>query len=950
MSSNRSSSFRTQPPPTGRPLHRCNSPEKSVDYCLACDASLGASPRRNSSSNSHGTGQSDPQKWFDHSNQNPTATIGNNTIDIDFPFFQPESSSSNSESPYSQNQYQLAPPNLSMAHSSSADDYRSVIDDLTIEIQQLKEELKRYRQTGPDILRKDTLFEIRIHGLPEKKKRELEAILRDFAANLDRPPDASSLRRKKSSRHNRDHIHSGSGTRPKHASSSPPSNFRPADSAYASMSTGAKSASTCLSGPIMSSNKSSKQKVEDYLRNIPDGLYPRHMIMTDKERKNLVVRRLERLFTCKVSNRRMSKKQSMEPGDSFAFARVVGDAQTTGLSTALEPPTLGAEPIREARILPLEQQSRRLRNMSRFGGHGSASTPDEDHTGTGGNGNSTGPGIKPSPPVPPLPEQRRPCDLDPDRAQISSEIMNYIRHMGLVPSPELLPDQDNIHPDAEGWVYLNLLCNLPQLQIMNMTPDFVRSAVPEISTNFQLSPDGRKIRWRGGSEGTKFSRDSSDYNSQKSPFVDDIEGSEKKRRRPKTSRSTGNKLQSGGSSKDTPKFDPRLYAPFDSFHYKPLFVPQDSSGGHTPMDETDCPVGPAKGDNLGEPGLDLNCTSGSTREKQRHEGAIIYYSGTPFCIDLSGDPVDMSPATHMVLRGQTHKNYQQASYVTPSPPRRTASGSFINHRPLTDRGQILRQQSSAIDEDNNGLRGLTYDDSEPISDIELDLIWPDDQQYIEYPRLEPSGLGGVFPEDHFMVVIATKRPKQATLPSTSESQVQRLNKSTEGIIHRLATVSTSCPVLGGLKTRPSEEPPPIEFEYLSGRIKRLAPVQLPSPAIFFPPFSTDDSTSDEDDGVPADIDNTGYSEERVSRWENPYHSDSYPDGLDVSSGVEEGGDPDESSQDQKIDHVNRDTETKMLPNRTRQATRCTSSVAATGRKGTAAGIPQADDSSGEDSS
>ncbi|KAJ3454632.1 hypothetical protein MRS44_013232 [Fusarium solani] len=682
MPSNRSSSFRTQPPPTGRPLHRCNSSEKPVDYCLACEASLGASPRRNSSSNSHGTGQSDPQKWFDHSNQNPTATIGNNPIDID-----PPSSSQNlvrrirrihTPKINTSSPLRISARRIAVALMTR---YRSVIDDLTIEIQQLKEELKRYRQTGPDILRKDTLFEIRIHGLPEKKKRELEAILRDFAANLDRPPDASSLRRKKSSRHNRDHIHSGSGTRPKHASSSPPSNFRPADSAYASMSTGTKSASTCLSGPIMSSNKSSKQKVEDYLRNIPDGLYPRHMIMTDKERKNLVVRRLEQLFTCKVSTRRMSKKQSMEPGDSFAFARVVGDAQTTGLSTALEPPTLGAEPIREARILPLEQQSRRLRNMSRFGGHGSASNPDEDHTGTGGNGNSTGSGIKPSPPVPPLPEQRRPCDLDPDRAQISSEIMNYIRHMGLVPSPELLPDQDNIHPDAEGWVYLNLLCNLPQLQIMNMTPEFVRSAVSEISTNFQLSPDGRKIRWRCGSEGTKFSRDSSDYNSQKNPFVDDIAGSEKKRRRPKTSRSTGNKLQSGGSSKDTPKFDPRLYAPFDNFHYKPPLVQQDSSGGHTPMDETDCPVGPAKGDNLGEPGLDLNCTGGSTREKQRHEGAIIYYSGAPFCIDLSGDPVDMSPATHMVSRGQTHKNYQQASDVTPSPS--TANSVWLLHQPQT---------------------------------------------------------------------------------------------------------------------------------------------------------------------------------------------------------------------------------------------------------------------------
>jgi hypothetical protein len=59
-------------------------------------------------------------------------------------------------------------------HSSSVDDYCSVIDDLTLEIQQLRKEVKRYKQPGPALLHKDKLFEIKVHRLPQKQKRQLE--------------------------------------------------------------------------------------------------------------------------------------------------------------------------------------------------------------------------------------------------------------------------------------------------------------------------------------------------------------------------------------------------------------------------------------------------------------------------------------------------------------------------------------------------------------------------------------------------------------------------------------------------------------------------------------------------------------------------------------------------------------------------------------------------------
>jgi hypothetical protein len=102
MPLNQNTSHGTQPPPssskTGHPLPRRASPANSVTlrhHRLARDASLKASqgsgpavktttttsPRRNSSGDSNETGQSDPNTWFDQSNQNPTATFDSNVME-----------------------------------------------------------------------------------------------------------------------------------------------------------------------------------------------------------------------------------------------------------------------------------------------------------------------------------------------------------------------------------------------------------------------------------------------------------------------------------------------------------------------------------------------------------------------------------------------------------------------------------------------------------------------------------------------------------------------------------------------------------------------------------------------------------------------------------------------------------------------------------------------------
>lgn len=65
------------------------------------------------------------------------------------------------------------------------------------------------------------------------------------------------------------------------------------------------------------SSKTSKDTVEGYLRDVPEGLYPQRVIMTDKERKSLFIRRLEQPFTGRGDGAYISKTPPMWPGGSY---------------------------------------------------------------------------------------------------------------------------------------------------------------------------------------------------------------------------------------------------------------------------------------------------------------------------------------------------------------------------------------------------------------------------------------------------------------------------------------------------------------------------------------------------------------------------------------------------------------------------------------------------------
>ncbi|KAK7937674.1 frequency clock protein [Apiospora aurea] len=809
------------------------------------DAPPHKSPRRHSSNESHQTGTSDPTRWFDQSNKHPAAAF-DSSMDVDPPFFQRESDESNEEGtkypvPSQSPAYRFV-QNRNLAnsirpglthHSSSADDYRSVIDDLTIENRRLRDELKRYKQMGPDSLRREKLFEVKVHGLPSRRKRELEAALRDFTTSLDGSSAGDSSHRKVQKA-------KGKGLNSsKHASSSSGSNSRPgalhADSAYASMSTGQSSTGQSLPGRL--GRQSSDQTIEKYLHDVPEGLWPRSSIVTEKEKKKLVVRRLEQIFTGKG----LGNPQQPLPVPTVPPVITEGVEMPAAEDKSLTAP--GAS--REAQILPRggEKEGR-----SRSRGNGSASNSNEDQMDSRDNGSCHGGSHDVSPPGESTPEQRAtmPRDLDPDRPQNPSENMDYIRHLGLAAPQKKQYSAKDVAPDAEGWVYLNLLCNLAQLHIFNVTPDFIRSAVSERSEKFQLSPDGRKIRWRGGEFGTKFSSESSGDNSQRGNSSDDtdVDGSngQDQRKKQKTQASAGNDVITSEPS----KFGPQLSnSSADSFHYKPLFVHQQSSSS----DEQPSLVGDDSESSYDRPEQShLGITSkwnnsgvsGLSQRKRRRDGAIIYYTGAPFCTDLSGDIGESSPnSTDSSLEVFTSP---RVDIMGPG-FKRTPSGSSIPFKPLSS----LVSHHAMMDLDFVP-PGLSPDEEEEPEDMQVYFPWSDSTQSARLVNFEASGLGGITPDDHFVVVVETHRPKKPQ----SDCSASRSQQSSDGSIEtkdmadsvaaRLAAMSTRSPLL-----RPElakQRAAKLGIKYVAGNLRRLPPVPLP-PATFF--FGSSDSVSDSEE-------------------------------------------------------------------------------------------------------
>lgn len=616
-----------------------------------------------------------------------------------------------------------------------------MIDDLTVKNKKLREKLKKYERLHCSHLQEEKLFEVRVHGLPMHRKLELEQVLRGFATSLEESPDAPGF---------------APISEPatilldplpplhKKPCSSSTSYSKPHDSTYASVSA---SGQTLNSQPnpnhvrSLEKSESKRRDVRSYLHDIPPGLLPRRspFISTQVKRK-VVVRRLEQLFTGRGGVIKNCHRSHQQQEVSQSAAQVERGANGAGEGR------LGVEGVREARILPA--------TTFHFAADSNPSSHARDHH--EGEERKFGSEL---PSHEGTPDQRptRPLDLDLHRAQVPAENIQYIKHLG-ISSPVAEPNAEVGF--LKGWVYLNLLVGMAQLHTLNVTLGFIRKAIAEISTKFELSADGRKIRWIGDDQGTPLSSDSDESTDSTRGMLPDKDPTAARQkpiggRRLRQLRSEAHsdaidtsRLSTYNSSPDYEEAHPQPFclAPSNSatsFHYKPLLFRRISS------EDEDCyNYDDDDSYSLSRKVEHSNVLESFSRGPQapvlksnkvgRQEGGpIIFYRNANFCTDLSGD-----------LNHDSRNDVSFTRYIQDPIGGNDEShgGGETGHDP--EETLVHEPDSVEVETESSCLTDTC------LTLGEMSLVDAEDApSRIKPVYFEVSGLGGVQPQDNFCVEV-----------------------------------------------------------------------------------------------------------------------------------------------------------------------------------------------------
>lgn len=760
--------------------------------------------------------------------------------------------------------------------------FRSVIDDLTVQNKKLKQKLKKYEKLHCAHLQKEKLFEVRIHGLAAHQKRELEETLQRFASNIEESLKELQL-----------------GPEPIQVSApalaffnepspSPTSNSKPIDSAYASMS-----GQTGLSHPqdqfkhdkllpTSSNPLLSHQNVKTYLQDIPETLMPQHsLVMSERSKSKMVVKRLEQIFTGRKAldgSYHQSQQQLQEVSKSAAqrdarrlkghdygyrpFREGVREArilphnvnlkvdslseanlatQQARQSSEPEEYQLSKEGMREARVLlgdselTMDSLSETIRSVQQS----RRSTAEAEVI------------FRDKQPIRDVSlEQRptRPLDLEIDRAQVQSDNIDYIRHLGI----PALATEAVTRPDANsGWVYLNLLINMAQLHTLNVTPGFIRHAVADISSKLELSADGTKVRWSGGTKRTTMSTDGEDS--------DDIENRKSSDTRfPTLNGGLSGELQSIADMEDRQDSNSALLVPAtessgapeigaklrpmildelirrDNFQYEPLF-------SHSAPSEEECsdqPTDSSSSDQMEDAtALDsgsrgMIASEAKLRRHNKRDGPIIFYKKARFCTDLSGDP------SGAVLRETAYCRYMKQPIGCPMVS--SAEDSDNVNEDTTDGDSVLDMMEADIDSAQSIHSALD------LEDMKLSISACVSPNAPMIP-LEPSGLAGIQPEDNFVIKVQVRHGQQMRRKSGKLSPFSRLPSRVRRVLHDIPRKSITGPryKIDTIRNQPAQAP--IQSEIISTAMTQLPPSSLPPPSYICLPFSSSGSEDDEDD-------------------------------------------------------------------------------------------------------
>jgi hypothetical protein len=657
---------------------------------------------------------------------------------------------------------------------------------LTTQNKRLKEKLKRN-----DVRLEKDMLAVKFHpAFPTNKRKEFEDIVRTFMMGANNSAtEASSMGTTHSNfaKYPKSENYGSSEDDSQNTFSHSTVDSLPLDSGFQSMSKSGPSSAFYTNRLRLEQKFGSQQPnvkdhdVESFLRNIPQGFHT--AALTEKEKKKIVVRRLEELFIGKrgiIPGEHSQPMQQQEVSNSAAQ-----HDREHGSSLSLK------EGIREAQILPYDMDV----DATGPGKLSSDSNSDSEimskrNLGCVNDGLSS-PGQRPT----------RPIDLDPDRAQIPADNFDYIRHLGL-PTPQLIQqDSADVEADIEGWIYLNLLINLAQLHIINVTSDFVRTAVADVSDRFQISPDGQKLRWRGGTDGTRLSSESGFSSLHQSPQdSDSLDEVGRKKRKAHAGRFATLPIEN--SLFTVPVRGRRKESP----HYRPMFNHRTTSSSSSSLSSDVSGDIEAMKSSMSR--VHVRDSGFKPRAKRcRNGGPILFYSGAQFFTDLSGDRTFLTHPHINEVAFDNHNEFILGSDLskTTSIPR-TDSGSSLA-RPFRDFANLPPFSKSSEQSDK--------DDDE--MDLDFSPEWSfDESSPIKYPLpFIASGIDGTQLADHFSVEVETVRTvskgESQPAPSKLFSSPGSLNSSRRRSVSHLLPVKTLYTKIQLSKLDPSPLPAPAGY-------------------------------------------------------------------------------------------------------------------------------------------
>jgi hypothetical protein len=440
-------------------------------------------------------GNSNVDRWFEQHNAE-VQKYSTSSVDSNPPFFTNDIPSSETSSTLQKtelrqdtsvnthNSLQARADLLQLRTDAiSTEAFRSIVDDLTIEIRTLERKLERHGDIYNHDSGNEKLFELRVFSLKADKKRELEGILHRFVGGL------SDRRSVESALNNRGVILPDA--KPHGAACSQVSTLD-VGSARAPVSVSVHSspppASDGIHANIPQFDRVKTPNIHSDTKHTNECMQPRENLaaMTTHAKRKCVVYRLERLLAGQdvltgphpPAVQQQQQHTSRRTTRAEHSAIVAWDRQT--ILSGLDKVSVSNKEAEDSVNATAPEKLEALSHEA-VGYQMSGKATQRYYAGHPFDSRSE------------IKRLTSPLSLDLDHSQLVAENIRYIHHLGFPPN-----DLEIDKPPGEEyeWIYLNILVNMAQLHTLNVTHDFIRKAVAELSGHYIVSKDGHKVRWK----------------------------------------------------------------------------------------------------------------------------------------------------------------------------------------------------------------------------------------------------------------------------------------------------------------------------------------------------------------------------------------------------------------------------------------------------------------------